>query len=349
MDVYAYISIFDALAKLLIVFLLVNSPLDKLISYAVLVLTVSFISNALYIFFSRRKIKVTFAFILNGKIFHEILKYSSWTLFGTISGVASIQGANIVLNMFLGPVANTAFSIGTQVSNTIQQFSSSFFSAVRPPLTKSYGAGEYQYMNKLFSFSNKTIFALTFTIVFPLMANTEFILKLWLGEIAPYMIDFVRIMLVYALILSLNNPITTIVQAAGAVKQYHSVVDGFSLLVLPLLYVGLKIGIQPKYCMLSLIVVFSIAHFLRLIILKRVINYSIMKYIKEIVIPALIVVIACTILFWKLSSLFDGSVFSSMILLGICLLLPIVLSAFIVFAKEDRQRLYNMVKKKSNN
>ena len=345
MDAYAYISIFESIAKLGVAFLLIISPIDKLVFYSLLLFAVSLITNLLYITFSRKRVSIPLSFKTDKSIIKDIFNYSSWTLFGTISGVASIQGSSIVLNIFAGPIANAAFAIGTQVSNTIQQFSSSFFTAVRPPLTKSYGAGEYDYMNTLFSFSNKTIFALTFTVVFPLFVNTEFVLKVWLGNVSEYMVDFVRIMLVYALILSLNNPITTIVQAAGKVKMYHSIVDGFCLLVLPLLYMGLKMNIPANYCLLVLIVVFLIAHFLRLVILKKVIDFSIIKYIMAFVLPSLLVTTICFVFISIIRSFMPEGVFSSTILLLLSVVFPVFCSFYFLFKKSERQRLLSLIKR----
>ena len=53
MDVYAYVSIFDAISKLAIAFLLFRSPLDRLVFYSILIFSVTVISNGLYILFCK--------------------------------------------------------------------------------------------------------------------------------------------------------------------------------------------------------------------------------------------------------------------------------------------------------
>lgn len=346
MNAYAYISIFETFSKLAIVYFLLNSPFDKLILYAFLTLAVSLLTNALYVAFSRKKIPIALTLYYEKNVFKEVFAYSSWTLFGSLAGVANIQGCSIVLNVFCGPVANTAFAVATQVTHAVQQFSSNFYTAVRPPLTKSYGAKETTYMNKLFYFSNKTLFVLTFIVVFPLFMNTEFILRLWLGEITPFVVDFTHIMLIYALILSLNNPITTIVQAAGRVKLYHSVVDGFALLVLPLLYLGLKFQISVNLCLWVLVVIFLFAHVLRLIILKKVIRFSILNYIKSFVVPATLVTIFCTMTFRLTATFFPKGIGHSLLSLFIGLLLPIVTSFLIMFSKTERMQILKLIRRK---
>jgi O-antigen/teichoic acid export membrane protein len=345
MNVYAYVSIIEVVLKLLIVFLLYHSPMDKLVYYALLIFIVTVVVNSIYVLWCLKYSSIRYRIKLGGKEFKEIFSYSSWTLFGTISGVASIQGCSIVLNVFCGPIANTAFAIATQISNVIQQFASSFFTAVRPPLTKSYGAGAFDYMKRLYDFSNKTLFTLTFAVVFPLFVKAEFILELWLGETSPYMACFVRTMMIYAMVMCLNNPITTIVQAAGRVKIYHLVVDGFSLTVLPLLYIFFLLGLDANYCLIVNLLVFTIAHILRLLVLRRVVNYSVVDYCKRFFIPVLWVIIICSIIIGLFCSILENSIIASLSIVALCIITSILSSFVILFSKEERLQLVRLIKK----
>lgn len=345
MNIYAYVSIIEVVLKLLIVFLLYHSPIDKLIYYSFLIFIVSILVNSIYVIWCVKNTNIRYRIQVGGKEFKDIFSYSSWTLFGTVSGVASIQGSSIILNIFCGPVANTAFAIATQISNVIQQFASSFFTAVRPPLTKSYGANALDYMKRLYDFSNKTLFALTFAVVFPLFVKTEFILKLWLGDISPYMVCFVKTLMIYAMVMCLNNPITTIVQAAGKVKIYHLIVDGFSLIVLPLLYIFFRLGFDANYCLVVNVLVFSFAHILRLIVLKRVINYSIMDYCKSFMLPALGVIVVSVLVISVFSRILGDSIFASLSIVALCIVISLLSSFIILFSKEERSQLINLIKK----
>ena len=237
MDIYAYVSIYEAIGKLLVVYLLYYTNYDKLETYASLILFIADSNNLIYVLCACRKLYVRITTQIDIGIVKNVMGYSSWTLFGTVAGVANIQGSSILLNMFIGPIANAAFAIANQVSAAMQQFSSSFYTAVAPPLAKSVSSGDTVYMNKLFWYSSKAVFFLSFVILLPLFVQTEYILELWLGQVTPFTVSFVRIMLVYSLILAIGNPITTIIQAAGKVKLYHTAVDGFCLLAFPISFV----------------------------------------------------------------------------------------------------------------
>ena len=75
------------------------------------------------------------------------------------------QGVNILFNLFFGPIANAAYAIGNQVRNAVVSFASSFFTATRPPIIKSYAQKEYNQTTKLFYFSSKIIFILLLLIL----------------------------------------------------------------------------------------------------------------------------------------------------------------------------------------
>ena len=340
MDVYAYVSIYEAIGKLLIVYLLYCICYDKLVTYAALIMIIAITNNLIYVLYAYRKLNVRTTIHIDYSVVKNVMSYSSWILFGTIAGVAHIQGSSILLNIFIGPVANTAFAIANQVSAAMQQFSSSFYTAVAPPLTKSYSSGDINYMNKLFWYSSKAVFFLSFVILLPIFVQTEFVLELWLGQVTPYTVSFVRIMLIYSLVLAVANPITTIVQAAGNVKLYHTLVDGFSLIVFPLSYVMLKCGCEPQFALSAMVVIFTIAHYIRLVVLSKTIKFSIVKYLINLVLPcALVIVINGLIVYCMGLYKYHGDKILPLLYMILTVLFSSVLSFVILFNKEERYKL----------
>mgnify|MGYP003305026157 FL=1 len=226
MGIYAYISIADVILKLLIVYCLRVIDFDQLKMYALLVAVVHIFVNMIYIAFC---LKVAPESKISGKIDKTTLKsvtsYSSWTLFGALAGMCNTQGLNIVLNIFWGPIANAAYAISAQVSSAVTTFAGNFALAIKPPLIKSYAAEQYDNVIKLFYFGTKTTFLLMYMLILPIYICAPKLLSIWLGTVGDYMVDFVRLTLIYTLILTLSNPVTNIVQAAGKVKIYHCIVE----------------------------------------------------------------------------------------------------------------------------
>lgn len=292
MDIYAYASIIEVVLKLAIVYLLVISPVDKLISYAFLMLLSTILSYGIYFIYCNVKysneIKKP---SWNKQVAKDVVSYSGWTLFGALSGVCANQGLSIIVNLFVGPIANAAFAIANQISGQVNAFAANFLVAIRPPIIKSYAQKDYERMYELFYATSKFSFILMYMVLLPLFLNMEEILSIWLVEVGKYMVTFSQLMLIYALILLFSNPITTIVQAAGNVKYYHLLVDGLTLVCLPVTYLLYRLKFPAESAMAVLCIVFFVAHILRLYVLKKTVAFSYREYFNRIVLPVLITIV----------------------------------------------------------
>ena len=81
MSIYAYIGIYEAIAKLAIVFLLICSPFDELIYYAALVALASLTVFLFYVFYTKRKFdEVSLKFHFDKFTFISIMKFSGWNI-----------------------------------------------------------------------------------------------------------------------------------------------------------------------------------------------------------------------------------------------------------------------------
>lgn len=287
MKIFAYVSVVEAICKLLIVYLLLLFSCDRLILYAILVFGVTCLIRVVYgVICTKRYPETKFLLFWNKDLLKSIFSYSSWTMFGTMANAANNQGVSLLLNVFWGPRANAAQSIGFQIGSVLQTFSGNIFTAIRPPLIKSYAEGNYEYMMQLFYRGSKYSFFLLFTIMFPLTLKMDVVLTLWLGEVGEYMIEFARLMMIYVMIVAIGTPITIIVQAANKVKLYHGIVDGFALICIPISYVLYKyFSTSASTVFWVMIFVFIIAHCLRLFIMKCVIPFRIIDYVRRFVIP----------------------------------------------------------------
>lgn len=342
MNIYAYMSILDVVLKLAIVYLLVVFSFDKLKLYALLMFLVTLINRIIYVVISRHIFEETkFKLIWDKKVFKSIFGYSTWILIGSFSFVINTQGVNILLNLFFGPIANAAYAIGNQVKNAVNSFAGSFFTATRPPIIKSYAQQDYKQTENLFYFSSKVIFILLFVLIAPLFVEIEQILRLWLGSVTEYMANFVRLMLLYALIVSMSDPITAIVQAAGEVKKYHGIVDIFTLITLPTSYCIFKFGGSAYWGFGITIIVFIVAHIIRLFILKSFFRISLREYIIKLIVPILgsVAIVGCCMCGIKI--IIGDAIFVS-IMLSMCL--AIISAWFIVLDKTERISLITLVK-----
>ena len=246
-NIYAIMSIFDVVAKILILYLLINIPGDKLIIYAALLLFVSICNITLYRIYCIKHFSETkISFLIDKKIFKEMLKFSGWGTFGHIITVINSQGTNILFNLFFNTIMNAARGLAQTVSYTIAQFVGGFLNAAQPQLVKYYGQGDIEHFNKLiFNVTQYTLFLLALIIV-PVILEIDYVIYLWLGDNVPhYTTAFVKITVICSIIYRSNTMIDYGINAAGYVKLLNALSIPNYLLTIPLIWLTLHLNLGP--------------------------------------------------------------------------------------------------------
>lgn len=290
MSAFAYISILEVVLKLIIVYLLILSPIDKLILYAIFILLVQLFIRLCYSYycnkhFSESKYKHHF----DKQLFCEMTHFAGWNLVPNIVSVLNTQGINILLNLFFGPVVNAARGIAVQVQNAMYQFSANFQMAINPQIVKSYASGEYERTHQLMYRSARFSFYLLFMMVLPMLLETNYILTLWLKIVPDNTVIFLRIMLCCILIFTSSSPMCEVAYATGNIKQFNIVCSTILILALPVSWIALKLG-APAYWTFIFIFLFEvIAQIARMCILRKLTKFSIKDFTQKVYIPTVMV------------------------------------------------------------
>lgn len=127
MNIYAYLSLFEVILKLVIVYILGLFTSNRLIIYGILMVCVQFIIRLSYqIYCKKRYSECVFIPHLNKSIYKNMINFAGWSMFGSLAWLLRDQGINIVLNIFFGPAINAAKGISSQVSSAVITFVSNF-------------------------------------------------------------------------------------------------------------------------------------------------------------------------------------------------------------------------------
>lgn len=298
MKAFAYISIVDAILKLLIVYLLVIIPYDKLIIYAILFFCIQVFDRVVYGVYCYRhfeETKTKLAF--NKKLFKEIFSFAVWTMNGNLAVIGYTQGINVLLNMFFGPVVNAARGIAVQVQTVVQNFCNNFQMALNPQLTKSYAQNDLEHMQQLLKVSSKFSFFLLYIISLPLMLEAPLVLKWWLGIVPEHTVNFLRLILCSSMLVALSNPLVVSVHATGKIKKFQAIEGTMLLCIVPIAYVLLKfLGIRPEYVFCVHIAIEMLTQYARVRIVLPMISMKCIDYFKEVVVPIIKVIVITPIL-----------------------------------------------------
>ena len=286
MSAFAYISILDVSLKLLVVYLLVVLPFDKLIILAILNLLVQLFIRYIYTLYCHRHFPESyFQFWFNKTLFKEMFGFAGWSFWGNLAAILYTQGLNMMLNIFFGPIVNAARGIAVQVQSAVQQFVGGFQTALNPQITKNYASNNLPQMHSLMFRSARFSFLLLFFLSLPVLMETNFILTLWLKTVPDDAVVFTQIMICISLIYTTANPCIIANQATGKVKIYQMVVGGILLLILPISYVVLKLGAPAYSVFIVHFCIESLAQFSRMYMLRKLIHLPLWQYMKNIYIP----------------------------------------------------------------
>ena len=342
MSAFAYISIYEVLAKVLACYFLYCIDTDKLVLWAIMLAFIQFTVRVIYGCYCKAHFEeCKYIPILDKTIFKDIFGFAGWSSFGLVALTCYTQGLDMVLNVFFGPVVNAARSIAYQVQTAVQSFSTNFQVAMNPQIIGSYARNELGRMHNLLFSGTRFCFFLLLLLSLPIFLETPYILSLWLGEYPDHTVNFIRLLLLLITFdSSFGGPISTAQTATGKIKIYQIVVGGIMLLILPLSYFILKIWhtIPETVYIVYLCVVF-VAHIARMIIIRPMIQLSLRRYLEEVVIPILLVTIVSLPMPIIAYYLVDNNSAWSFILISLVSVVSVSASVYLVGLKKTERSL----------
>lgn len=308
-DIYAYMSIYDVIAKVLVLFLLVYIPFDKLIVYCVLQFIVTFTSRIIYNWYCHIQFEeCTFSMKVDKSLCKDMLLFSGWTAFGQVVFTVNGQGISILLNLFYNTMLNAARGLSNTVLGIITTFITGFMVAAQPQLVKFYGAGEmHKFSNLIFNVTQYSLF-LVAIIGVPVVMEIDYVLGLWLGDnVPPYTSDFIRITMICNLAYKGNQMVENGIIAIGKVKALNTLSIPLYILTLPLFYVALKFGLNPALAYWFCTIPPCLCFLVNIYILSKYTEFPGMSFFVNVFLKTVFLVfVSCIIPFWVRGILVEG-------------------------------------------
>lgn len=343
MSAFAYISIVEAIGKLSIAYLVIVSPIDKLIFYSILMCIIAVIIRFIYGSYCKKNfVECTYHFEWNTKILKEMFSFAGWNFIGSAAGILRSQGISILLNIYFGPIVNAAQGIATQVNNAISGFSSNFLVAVNPQIIKSYSQNDLERSYSIAMYAGRFAFFLLIVFSVPIIIETRFILELWLKSVPEFSIRFIQLTLILTIIESISLPIITLQQATGRIRNYQIIVGSIHMLNFPISLILLHIGLQPNIVYIVAIFLACINTHTRLYMLKRTINVSVITFYKEVLLRLLYVSVPLSIFILLLKQLH----LPALINIPCSIILVILIVLIIGIKREELKYIISKLKRK---
>ena len=264
MSAFAFMTIFDAIWKLLICYLIIISPIDKLITYSVLLVIVQIFTTSIYWIYSLRKFEeCTFQLRYDKKIFKEMWSFGGWTFFGNTAWILNTQGVNMLMNIFFGVVVNAARAVAVQVNGIVSQFVENFMVALRPQITKSYASGDKETAFKLACQGARFSFYIMFMISLPLMIEAKQVLQIWLGNPPENAHIFVIWTILSTFTTLLGSTLLTLMMAHGSIRRYQIIITIVGCMVFPITWIAFRLGATAIYAYYIFVFIYWVLIFVR--------------------------------------------------------------------------------------
>jgi len=348
MKIYAYTSITDQIARLGIIYLLIVSPFDKLITLSAMSFLWSTGMLIFYRFYCIRLYSETkLRFCRDRSLYKSILQYAASDLIGNLSCLAQGQGFNLLLNTFFGPVVNAARGIAYGLQGMTTQFSGNFMVAVEPQITKSFAQGDLDGMWRLVKRCSCFSYYLVWLLALPALLEGDFVLHLWLGDYPEHTLSFFYLILVVCLLQTLKTPIVKVYHANGKIFMGNVIVGTILCLSFPVAHVCLRYGCPPEavfWCTIGSMVIGNIADWY---IVNYYVKFNILGYVREVYGRCIHVTIISTIIPYFIYDRFLSPSILRMLMTGVLTTISVGFTAlYLGMSASDRQRLLEIAKQK---
>lgn len=298
-------DIINTFIRLGLVIALQFYPGNSLRFYAIIMGVTTANSLVVYYYVTHRDYPniIRFRFIRGWNHYRPVLSFGFWQTLSTVAMMARASGSDLIMNHFFGTAVNGAYAVSRSVNNYVSIFSANFDISSSPQIVQSYSANNlercYYLVNKLGRFS-----LLLFEIVFfPLYIELEFVLTLWLGEVPPGVLTFCRINLLLAGVSLSCGGFGQLISAAGKLKWFKIEISFFFIVCLPIGIYLFQRGF-PAHSMLWLFIIADIIQRgVQMILLKKILNFDSLRYMREAYISPIIIATIMGILLWGYSFL----------------------------------------------
>lgn len=344
MNIYAYIGLFEAGAKLGVVYLLsAIASIDKLIFYTCLLAAVQLILFFFYFFYCRNKYLESRAFwVFKRNILKDMLGFSGWNLITHVAVTLRVQGTNILIGMFFNPVVVAAQAIANQVTTTLMNFVSNFTTALNPQIIKSFAVGDYEESKKLTLESTVFVFDLVLLICLPFLFTIDTVLNIWLIDVPEYTIVFCRYILIAQILDVFNVTFYTPMMASGKLKTNSIWAIIVEVIKIIIIFVLFKLGMSIMWLQYIFIMSTAIwSFFIKPTILHNEIGYG-RKELIECYISCAKVLIPSALFSFMISLLIEDCLLQK-ILLFFAIILIVFISSLSFMEKTLRMRLLNLL------
>ena len=170
----------------------------------------------------------------------------------------------------------------------------------------------------------KFSYFLLMLLAIPVMLETEYVLTLWLKTVPDHTVVFLRLTIIGSMLNILGGTGLTACMATGNIKRYSIWIASVGVLVFPFTWVAFECGLPAESTYIIFIMVYIGVNVARLYIMKGLLQFPPVLFVRKVIVPIFIVTLVAVILplivvnsfapsFWRLCLTVVVSLISSLI------------------------------------
>ena len=285
--------------KLVMVCLLLLYPGSRLVLYGLGILIIQILMRVIKVIYAKRHFvecrRVQRNHFDKDRI-KEILSFTGWNLFSSISAVGAGQLRSLVINYFFGVRLNAAEGVSGQVRKPLNMMVTSMTKAINPQIMKSEGGEDRSRMHYLVEMGAKYSSFLFALLGVPVFIEIPFLFDIWLENTPEFAEVFCRITILGMLLEKTTFQLTQAITAVGKIRNFQIASVIGNLIYLPIAFVLFKMGYHPvTIYWLSLFSILLNA-LIRFYYGKKIVGISPAGFIKTSILPLLFPLLISTVL-----------------------------------------------------
>lgn len=346
MSFYAYMAIFEVVMKLIITTSLFLFE-SRLVIYSLLFLIVNVISLFLYRLYCKKKIHMlifSFYSYKDNSEYGELLSFSAISLLGYGATAVRDQGLGVIFNIFKGVTLNAACGLADQINVVYTSLFQNLQVAFMPQIVQNSAVNPNRF-EMLVKYSCLSSLVFMGFICVPMIANSNYILHLWLGsDIPEYTAIFVQVYMIKILVVSLSQAIYSSLVAVKRIKEVQMWSSVLCVITVIFIWLAMTINVHPVVAIALIVIMDLIVMGIRLYymsIYTSISLISLLGFVKKNLINTFFIFIP---LAFYLSRQGDG-LFNFLTNLFLLLLLYLV-STYLCLDKQLRLMIFKKIVKR---
>lgn len=286
-SVIAVIEVIKSFLLFLLSIFLLHYDGNRLRIYALLVFIVMLLSTGMFLIYSYKNFYNTIKFRLqrDKAIYKEMFGFSFWIMFGAAASVGQKSGSALLINNFFGTAVNASFGLASNLNGVVSTLSGSLSQAAVPQITKNFSAGNQARSIELAAYITKYTSFMILVLLMPIIAETDMLLKMWLGEVPPGTAIMSKLILINSFFGSMMASLPGLIQATGKIKWFQIITSLISLMALPACWLLFKMNFPPYSIFFTFILSSLISIIVWQFLLKKIMNFDTVYFMKIAYLP----------------------------------------------------------------